>query len=86
VGIFITSGSIHCPNCKYEGSARVRGAGCGTWLLWLGLFVVVMVLFWPLAIVVGPMFFWLLLSGKQTCKSCGNPHVVKLSEWRKRNK
>jgi len=48
--------------------------------------VVVMVLFWPLAIVVGPMFFWLLLSGKQTCKSCGNPHVVKLSEWRKRNK
>jgi len=61
---------VRCPNCKYEGRAQIRGSGCGHWLLCL--FVLfISILFWPLLIVAGLMFLWLLLKpADQICPKC----------------
>lgn len=61
---------IKCPNCQYEGKAKIKGAGCGLWLLFLVLFFISF-LFWPLFIVAGIMFLWLLLKpADQICPKC----------------
>jgi len=61
---------IRCPNCNYEGKAQVKGTGCGLWLLFLAAFFISF-LFWPLFIVAGIMFFWLLLKpADQICPKC----------------
>ena len=61
---------VKCPNCNYEGEAQVQGSGCGLWLLFLALFFVSF-LFWPLFIVAGMMFFWILFKpAKQICPKC----------------
>ena len=73
---------VHCPNCGYEGRARVVGRGCGMWLLWLAL-LVVSFFFLPLFLVTVPMFFWLAFSTRTICRACSNPHVVRLRRWRK---
>jgi hypothetical protein len=52
---------IYCSNCKYAGSARVIGTGCGLWLLWLAT-AVITVFFIPLVIVSAPMLLWLVSS------------------------
>ena len=61
---------IKCPNCDYKGKASVQGSGCGLWLLFLVLFFVSF-LIWPLFIVAGIMFLWLILKpAKQICPNC----------------
>ena len=61
---------IRCPNCGYEGRAQIKGSGCGLWLLFLALFLVSF-LFWPLFIVAGIMFLWLLFKpADQICPKC----------------
>jgi len=61
---------IKCPNCHYEGKAQIKGSGCGLWLLFLVLFFISF-LFWPLFIVAGIMFLWLLLKpADQICPKC----------------
>jgi rubredoxin len=68
--------SIRCPNCQFQGRARVKGSGCGLWLLWLVLGLVSL-FFWLLLLVVGPMFLWLLLKpAKQVCPKCGFEHPI----------
>lgn len=61
---------IRCPNCNYEGKAQVVGTGCGMWLVFLVVFIVSFFL-WPLFIVAGIMFLWLLLKpANQICPKC----------------
>ncbi|WP_027355107.1 LITAF-like zinc ribbon domain-containing protein [Desulfosarcina sp. BuS5] len=61
---------IKCPNCQYEGKAQIKGSGCGLWLVFLVLFSISF-LFWPLFIVAGIMFLWLLLKpADQICPKC----------------
>ena len=67
---------VKCPNCGYEGAARVKGSGCGMWLIFLVLFFVSF-LFWPLFLVSAIMFLWLLLKpADQICPKCKYPHPV----------
>ena len=67
---------IRCPNCGFEGKAQVRGTGCGLWLIFLAL-VLVAFLFWPLFIVAGIMFLWLVLKpADQICPKCKFGHPV----------
>lgn len=61
---------IKCPNCGYEGKAQVNGSGCGLWLMFLVVFFISF-LFWPLFIVAGIMFIWVLLKpADQVCPTC----------------
>jgi hypothetical protein len=79
---------IHCPNCHYEGKAKVLGSGCGLWLVWLVSVACAIAFFWLIVppIICVLLFFWLLLkSARQVCKVCGNQNVVPLAHWRKMN-
>jgi hypothetical protein len=85
----ISSKKVHCPNCHYEGRAKVHGAGCGMWLLWLVSLAFGVVFVWlvlpPIICIL--MFFWLLLKpAKQTCKKCGFLNPIPISQWRKVSK
>lgn len=67
---------IKCPNCQYEGKAKIKGSGCGLWLLFLVLFFISF-LFWPLFIVAGIMFLWLLLKpADQICPKCNYANPI----------
>jgi hypothetical protein len=62
---------IHCPNCNYEGYARLKGTGCLNWIIFLALFLVSF-LFWPLFLVTALLFLYLLMKpSKQICPKCG---------------
>jgi hypothetical protein len=62
---------IHCPNCNYEGCAKLKGTGSLAWIMLLALFFVSF-LFWPLFIVIGLFFLYLLIKlSKQICPKCG---------------
>ena len=82
----ISTKSIHCPNCAYEGKAKIQGSGCGWWLLWL-VSLLCGILFFSLIIppiICGLMFLWLALKpAGQVCRVCGNSNVIPLSHWRK---
>lgn len=61
---------IRCPNCNYEGKAQIKGSSGVLAILFLILFFVSF-LFWPLFIVTGIMFLWLLLkTADQICPKC----------------
>lgn len=61
---------IKCPNCGYEGVAKVKGAGGGSWIAILILFCASL-LFWPLFIVFIIATFWNLLKpAEQICPRC----------------
>ena len=61
---------VRCPNCGYEGKARIKGSGCGLWILFLAVFLLSF-LFWPLFLIAGLMFIWVLLKpAKQICPKC----------------
>jgi len=67
---------VRCPNCIFEGRARVKGTGCGLWIVFLALFFVSF-LFWPLFLVVFVMFLWLVFKpAAHVCAKCGFPHPV----------
>lgn len=69
---------IRCPNCNYEGKAQIQGTGCGLWLIFLGLFLISF-LIWPLFLVAGLMFIWLVFKpAKQICPQCKfeNPILI----------
>ena len=67
---------IRCPNCGYDGKARVSGTGCGLWVLFLAVFIVSFV-FMPLFIVTVVMFIWLLLKpADQICPKCKFPNPI----------
>ncbi len=67
---------IHCPNCDYEGKARVVGTGCSLWLLFL--FVVIVSFYLPpLVIIAVIMLPWLMLKpADQICPRCKFAHPV----------
>lgn len=77
--------SIHCPNCHYEGSAKLAGNGAGMWVAFLILLMVAF--FVPLLwIAAGLMILIMLLRpAKQLCPKCLHPHPVPIDHWRAQN-
>ena len=68
---------IKCPNCGYEGKAKIKGSGCGLLLLWLAVVLVSVFLFWPLLIVAFLMLLWIIFKpAKQVCPKCGYEHPI----------
>ena len=62
--------AIHCPQCHYEGSAKVKGTGAGIALL--GLITLIFgFYFWPLIIISIILFgVAILRPAKQICPKC----------------
>ena len=62
---------IHCPNCHYEGRARLKEIGCLGWIILLALFFVSF-LCWPLFIVTGLLsLYFLFKPSRLICPKCG---------------
>jgi hypothetical protein len=79
---------IHCTNCHYEGSSKVKGTGCGMWLLWLGVVVLACFTFFTVItpVIAVIMFLWLLLKPAQhICPKCKNENPVPFRQWKKHN-
>ena len=62
--------TIHCPQCHYEGSAKVKGTGGG--LALFGLIVLILgFYFWPLMFIAVILFIAAILRpAKQICPKC----------------
>ena len=62
--------TIHCPQCHYEGSARVKGTGWG--LALFGLIALILgFFFWPLLIIAALLFVAATIRpAKQICPKC----------------
>ena len=62
--------TIHCPQCHYEGSAKVKGTGW--WLALFGLIALILgIYFWPLFLIAVLLFIVALLRpAKQICPKC----------------
>jgi len=72
----LKSKQIKCPNCGFEGKAKIKGSGGGKWILWFAL-LVISFFFWPLFLVVFAMFLWLVFKpAKQICPKCGHDHPI----------
>jgi len=77
--------AIHCPNCKYDGAAKVKGTGgalaiIGLILLIIGFF------FWPLIIAAILLFIIAtIIPAKQICPKCKFENPLPLSQWKKQN-
>ncbi|MDP6460151.1 MAG: hypothetical protein QF819_00645 [Gemmatimonadota bacterium] len=76
MALFFGASPVRCPNCEYEGPARLRGPGCGLWLLLLTVFLVSFS-FPPLFLVFFLMGMWLLLKRPSpVCRKCGYEHPI----------
>ena len=77
----LTVKKIHCPNCHYEGKAKIKStAGIG-WVFVLVLFIISF-FFWPLFFVSAILFFALLFKpAAQICPKCKWLHPVPLDQW-----
>lgn len=72
--------TIHCPQCHYEGSAKVKGTGGG-----LALFGVIALIlgfhFWPLLVVAVLLFVVAIVRpAKQICPKCRWEYPVSRSQ------
>jgi len=67
---------IRCPNCRYEGKAKIEGTG--GWLF-LGAIIsfLVGIVFWPmLLIAVVLVLVAIFRPAKQICPKCGWKHPI----------
>jgi len=82
----ISRKEIHCPNCKFEGKAKIKGSGGGAVLLLLGLFIVSFFV-WPLFILTAAMLLWLIFKpAKQICPKCSFATPIPLEQFRAQQK
>ena len=73
---------IHCPNCGFEGNAKIKGSGLG-WLVFL-CFLVIGIFIWPLLIVAVMLFVYLLFkSSAQVCPKCKYKNPIPLKHYQK---
>jgi DNA-directed RNA polymerase subunit RPC12/RpoP len=73
--------TIHCPQCHYEGSAKVKGTGWG-----LALFGFIVLIcgfyFWPLFLVAVLLFIVAILRpAKQICPKCKWEYPLPRSQY-----
>ena len=69
---------ISCPNCGYEGDAKVEGASGVAVFMWL-LLLIASFVFFPLFLVSIPMLLWLLMKpAKQICPECKYQYPIPL--------
>ena len=73
--------SVHCPNCHYQGKAKIKGTGCLGWIVFLAL-LIISFFFWPLFIVTFLLFLWLIFKpANQVCPKCGWENPVPIKQW-----
>jgi len=61
---------VYCPNCKFEGKAKVVDSGCLQASMLIGLFVVG-IFIWPLLLICVGLFIYFLSQGKKLqCPVC----------------
>lgn len=78
MAIALTVKKVYCPNCKYEGKAKILGTSFGEGMLLLIMFFISFV-FPFLWLVTGILFVGLLFKpAKQVCPRCRYEHVVPL--------
>lgn len=73
--------TIHCPQCHYEGSAKVKGTGWG--LALIGLVTLIFgFYFWPLLLVAVLLFIVAILRpAKQICPKCSWEYPMPRSQY-----
>jgi LITAF-like zinc ribbon domain len=76
---------IHCPQCHYEGNAKVKGTGGG--LALFGLAVLILGYWFPPLIIVSVLFFLVAIfkPAKQICPECKWAYPVPRTHWEQRN-
>ena len=85
MSIAISRKSIHCPNCNYEGKAKIKGTGGGLALIGL-ISLIIGFFFWPLIIIAVILFLVAILRpAKQICPECKLEHPIPLAQWKKNN-
>jgi len=74
---------IYCPNCDYEGKAKIKGTGGGPALFGL-ISIVVGIIFWPL-LIVGIFLFIIAIfrPADQICPKCKWSHPAPLGKKNK---
>lgn len=71
--------TVHCPNCEYQGRAKVKGAGGH--LLAIGALFIVGLFFWPLLLAALVYFLMILIRPAGLyCPDCRHPHPVPLKK------
>lgn len=75
--------SIHCPNCHYEGSAKVKGTGGSLGIMALIFIVLGFIIHWAM-FVLGLIFMVLAVfkPADQICPTCKFANPVPLDNWR----
>ncbi len=70
VSIALYRKTIHCPQCHYEGTAKVKGTGGGLALFGV-IALIIGIYFWPLIIVAVLLFIVAIVRpAKQICPKC----------------
>ncbi len=80
----LSAKQIDCPNCGFEGRAKVLGSASGV-LVWLVVSAIGLV-FWPLLIIGGIGLLWAAMKpAKQICPNCEHPHPIPkpMPRWRR---
>ena len=77
----LRSKSIYCPNCNYEGKAKVIGTGCAGWIVFVALFIISL-FFWPFFIITFLTFLYLMFKpAKQICPKCSFENPIPIAQW-----
>ena len=78
MSIALWTKNIRCPNCKFEGKAKVKGTGGWLFLIAIILFLIGIV-FWLLLILV-PILILIAIfrPAKQICPNCKWEHPIPL--------
>jgi len=73
---------IRCPNCNYEGKAKIKDVGGGPVIILLILFFISL-FFWPFFIITGIMFLAMIfMPAKQICPKCKFANPVPVNNQR----
>ena len=80
MAIMLTSPIVRCTNCGHVGKATV-GSGCVLWIVNLFVYVVTIVLYWPLVLLAILFTLGMILrKADLTCGKCGAPYPVRLDD------
>lgn len=73
--------TVHCPNCDYEGKAKIKGESFGLYAAGF-LFVFMGFFLWPLAL---PGVLFLIIGlfkpGRQICPQCAYDYPIPLRRY-----
>lgn len=76
---------IHCPNCHFEGVAKITSSGGGLALSIIAAIFLIVGLFVALAFVIIAIFLFIIaafMPAKHICPKCQWHHPIPLKQWR----